>query len=144
MKGIMLAMAGLAGMSVVAASLWAEPVESAAVALRPLDTQASAAQASPSVVALYKNSRCRKEIGVLDLNEHESNTYHRLPKGCSDEISSLRWNLPPGVVVVFFENGATSTNKGIQYAIFGNGEDLDFDSGNINDELSSWVWYKIG
>lgn len=127
----------------IAVSLSAEPISSATRAPRPLQTSAAVAQASPNSVALFKDSDCRKDLAAFDITAYDSNTYHKLPKDCADEISSLRWNLPPGVVVTFYENGVSADNKGMNYSVFGDGELESLDKAELNDKLSCWAWYKI-
>ena len=138
-----LTFAGAVGLTLVAVALNAEPPQAATLAPRPLTATPAAVQPPMNSVVLFKNSGCRSDVGVIDIAGHESGSFHELPDDAKDEISSMRWNLTPGVVVVLYQNGASTKKKGIQYAIFGNGVDHSLDHSELNDELSSWAWYRI-
>ena len=58
-----------------------------------------------------------------------------------DDMSSLQWNLPPGVVVVFYEDSA---EKGEQLIIWGKGQISELRSRDFNDKVSRWAWYYVG
>jgi hypothetical protein len=64
-----------------------------------------------------------------------------LPKDLGDSMTSVRWNLPPGVVVVFYEDG---TGKGEQLVLWGKGQYSDLQKLDFSDKASRWAWYDIG
>ncbi len=66
---------------------------------------------------------------------------NELPKGLPDAMSSLRWNLPRGVVVVLYEN---SDARGEQLILWGTGEVADLKKWEFNDKASRWAWFDVG
>ena len=59
----------------------------------------------------------------------------------NDQMTSLRWNLPEGVLVVFYDN---IDGTGRQLAIWNKGEHPTVSPWNFNDRASSWAWYRLG
>lgn len=66
---------------------------------------------------------------------------NEIPSGIKDGLTSVRWNLAPGVVVVFYEDGA---GKGEQLVIWGKGEAAEVSIWDFNDKASRWAWYDVG
>ena len=66
--------------------------------------------------------------------------YHGL-LSINDQMTSLRWNLPEGVLVVFYDN---IDGTGRQLAIWNKGEHPTVSPWNFNDRASSWAWYRLG
>jgi hypothetical protein len=62
-------------------------------------------------------------------------------EGANDRMTSLRWNLPEGVVVVLYDN---VDGTGRQLAIWGRGEVETITPFNMNDRVSSWASYRLG
>jgi hypothetical protein len=90
---------------------------------------------------LYKDSDFRgNETWVhIDPQAMAPHKSHRLKSGIHDDLSSLRWNLADGIVVVLYQD---SNGEGSQIAIWGRGQ---FDSlGRFNDKATSWSWFRIG
>jgi hypothetical protein len=56
-----------------------------------------------------------------------------------DCLSSLRWNLDPGIVVTFFED---HSGGGRQYQVWGQGQDSDTHNNNFKDCASSFSWHR--
>ena len=110
---------------------------------RPLTAQPSMEVPIENLVSLFKNSGFGKPIGYVDIAQFAPSTFHKMPQGASDALSSLRWNLPDGVVIVFYENGVTTTNKGKQYVVFGSGQDDKLSDDNFQNCVSAWAWYKV-
>src|SRR5688500_18773588 len=61
--------------------------------------------------------------------------------GRSDSMTSLKWDLPPGVVVVFYENADAS---GDMFTIWGRGQIDSVSLWAFNDKVSRWAWYHVG
>lgn len=59
----------------------------------------------------------------------------------ADEMTSLRWNLPPGVVVVLYED---AEGRGRQLTLFGRGQYPSVSLWDFNDKVSRWAWYDLG
>lgn len=138
-----LTVVGAAGLALLVAGSSAEPPQFATRAERPLTAMTAATSAPHGSLVLFKNSGCRDDLAVISIEEYESNTFHALPDDAKDHMSSLRWSLPSGVVVVLYENGADKDDKGVQYPIFGAGEVKSLSEAKLNDEASSWAWYRI-
>ena len=64
---------------------------------------------------------------------------HRLGDA-RDSVSSLRWNLPPGVLVVLYEDAG---GYGRQLALWGKGQYETVSEWDFNDKASRWAWYDI-
>lgn len=111
---------------------------------RPLMTQESKERIVENTLELYrgvgardtKPDRVVKVDAVTNLPEGE---LQRMPKAMDNKASSMRWNLPPGVVVVLYDlvNGQKR-----RMPIWGNGEMMDMRF--MNDRVSAWAWYNIG
>ena len=56
-----------------------------------------------------------------------------------DSMSSLKWNLPAGVVVVLYED---KDGKGEQFVIWGSGERSSV--GSFDNKLNRWAWFYVG
>lgn len=61
--------------------------------------------------------------------------------GRSDSMTSLKWDLPPGVVVVFYENADAT---GDTFSIWGRGQLSSVSLWAFNDKVSRWAWYNVG
>jgi hypothetical protein len=66
---------------------------------------------------------------------------HELPSPMRDSLTSLRWNLPPGVVVTLYQDAA-GRNQSV--ALWGQGEVRDLDVWDFNDKASRWSWTYVG
>jgi len=64
-----------------------------------------------------------------------------LPNGLNDSLTSLRWNLAPGVIVAFYEDGS---GKGEQLIIWGKGQSPDVSHWDFNDKATRWALYNVG
>jgi len=59
----------------------------------------------------------------------------------ADDMTSLRWDLPTGVVAVFYEN---ADGTGNQFTIWGRGQMNSVSLWSFNDKVSRWAWYDVG
>jgi hypothetical protein len=66
---------------------------------------------------------------------------NEMSKGLNDSMSAVRWNLSPGVIVVFYED---ASGKGEQLVLWGKGQHSDLDKWDYNDKASRWAWYDVG
>jgi hypothetical protein len=62
-------------------------------------------------------------------------------RNIKDDMSSLKWNLPPGVVVVFYQHAG---GRGQRIAIWGRGQKRSLGDWGFNDKVSRWAWYSTG
>lgn len=97
---------------------------------------------TPGTIHLYRNVDFGGQHEVIaDVMSQPHNTLTRLPSGLNDDVSSMRWNLPPGVVVMFYQDAQGEKQ---QAAIWGNGQVSDVDEWDFNDKISRWSWHYIG
>ncbi|MCG8407470.1 MAG: hypothetical protein MI923_19900 [Phycisphaerales bacterium] len=93
-------------------------------------------------IRLFDDKHLRKPVGELNIFRMEENKVHDLPKY---KVSSLGWRLPPGVVVVFYDETKYEDDwPGSQYTIWGHGADDDLKDDEFNDEMSAWSWHYVG
>ena len=93
-------------------------------------------------IILYEHSDFSEKDRVreLDLEDYSENSVHSLHAiDFKDCLSSLKWRLPKGVTVVFYEH-VDGTGK--QYPIEGRGEDRHTHRNGFGDKASSWKWYR--
>jgi hypothetical protein len=64
-----------------------------------------------------------------------------VPKKMGDSLTSLRWNLPEGVIIMLYQDAG---GKKQQVAIWGEGELADLDLWDFNDKISRWSWAYVG
>ena len=91
---------------------------------------------------LFKNRDVKGEPQLLEhITDKPANTYQEMPKG----ISSLKWKLPEGVVVMFSEK---ADGVGPNLAIWGSAAGgSQFDTlalWQMNDKLKYWSWQYVG
>ena len=107
-----------------------------------VDDLSADANLQPNTVVLYEhrnfaeNGRIRHLI-ITEFSPQDLYSLHVIDfKDC---LSSLKWNLDPGIVVVFYED---HDGGGRRYEIIGTGEDKDTHNNNFKDCASSWRWYR--
>ena len=97
---------------------------------------------APATMSLYKHKNFEGEaIALTDVTAQPANQLHPLPPDMNDKLTSLRWNLPPGVVVMFYQDAGGHKQ---QAAVWGSGQVEDVDSWDMNDKVSRWSWHYIG
>jgi hypothetical protein len=79
-------------------------------------------------------------LTVAPVTKESQTEYHGVGM-LNDQMTSARWNLPPGVIVVFYDN---IDGTGRQLAIWNKGEYETVSPFNMNDKISSWAWYRLG
>lgn len=94
-----------------------------------------------STLQLFKSKNFEANTVTLNPLSQAANTLHRLPEDLPDSLTSMRWNLPPGVVVMFYQDADGGKQ---QVPIWGNGQVADLDIWDFNDKASRWAWYYIG
>jgi len=94
-------------------------------------------------VRLFLDSKMRKEKGSLSriTRAYEAGKIYELDKDIRGRLSSVRWNLPGGVVVVFYES---TKGKGRQFAIWGRGEYSSLKIWDFGDQAKAWAWFPVG
>ncbi len=91
---------------------------------------------------LWRHTDYRGKIGpVTSVTGYAPGEYHRLPEGLGDDMSSVRWDLPPGVVVILYQH---SKGSGRHIALWSRGEFPRLSRWDLNDKVSSWAWFYVG
>lgn len=113
-----------------------------AYAVRPLMTRECESRPADNTLELHKDEAVRDKgndvIKITSVTDAEQGKMQLIEGPLNDKVSSLRWNLPPGVVVVLYEN---TDGTGRRIPIWGNGENVKLRS--INDCISAWAWYDV-
>ena len=58
-----------------------------------------------------------------------------------DSLTSMKWNLPAGVVVTLYED---ADGKKDRVSIWGSGQIDSLDVWDFNDKVSRWSWAYVG
>ena len=66
--------------------------------------------------------------------------WNKLPGDKENGLSSLRWNLPDAVIVLF----SADDDGGNNIAIFGQGQNADLGAIDFDNRASRWTWANIG
>jgi hypothetical protein len=113
-----------------------------AYSARPIGATKSPAIADQNTLSLYKDIAVRNKgdkvqqiTSVTDVPEGE---LQAITTELNNRVSSMRWNLPPGIIVVLYD---IEDGTGRREVIWGNGDQLKM--GPMNDRASAWAWYNI-
>jgi hypothetical protein len=111
-----------------------------AYAVRPLMTRACEKRPADNTLQLHKDEAVRdkdEDVMMIESVTDRPEGELQLVEGpLNDRVSSLRWNLPPGVVVVLYDN---ADGTGRRIPVWGNGEHVKLKA--MNDRISAWAWY---
>jgi len=108
---------------------------------RPIGTQTSAATVPDNSMVFFRNKDFRDKISdVTDVTAKESWRHHSFDTQAK-HFSSLRWNLPRGVLVTLFSG---NNCDGMSLSIWGAGEVANLSDWKLNDELAGWSWNYVG
>jgi hypothetical protein len=109
---------------------------------RPAATKPLSATVPADAMQFFKDKNFSGTMfQVSDVTTKLSWRAHQFEGKQENKISSLRWNLPPGVVVNLHER---DDGLGRTIYIFGSGEISEIKPWKLNDKLSSWAWNYIG
>jgi hypothetical protein len=108
---------------------------------RPHDTQDAAVVVPEGSVQMFRDHDFQGRVVTISPGASGGGQAHELRDGMEDSMSSLRWNLPSGIVVVFYEDDG---GKGEQFTIWGKGQTPSLHKWNFNDKASQWAWYNVG
>lgn len=72
---------------------------------------------------------------------HAAGTLNEFPADYDNAITSLRWHLTPGTLVVLFDDAA---GKGPQLALWGKGQIPDLGKVDFNEKATRWASYDVG
>ncbi len=116
----------------------------AGLSARPLMTQHSDERIVENTLEIHKDVGARdKKPGkdlitvdaVTDIPEGE---LQLMPKALDNKASSIRWNFPPGIVVVLYD-GADGTLR--RMPIWGDGVMVHLKP--MDNRISAWAWYNV-
>ncbi len=95
----------------------------------------------PGSLQLWEDTDYRDDIlPITDVTSFATGEFHRVPKDLRRKMSSLRWSLPPGVIVVFAEN---KNGTGKRITVWDKGQIPKLLHLDFNDEVSSWAWFSV-
>ena len=107
---------------------------------RPLGASPTVATLPTGVIEMYADRGLRGGLTTVGpIHGHAMGVRHNVT-GLADQLTSLRWNLPPGVVVVFYED---AFGPGEQLVIWGSGQYESVSQFDFNDKASKWAWYDL-
>jgi len=141
-RGLMFAALALGAACIAAPSFEPSPGDaSAGYSERPVGTLAAAQTVPGDTIQFFRNKNFEGDMTQI------SEVTGKPPWGDHDfeskakHFSSLRWNLPRGVIVSLFTR---QNNSGKSLAIWGSGEIAELSKWKMNDELSGWAWNGVG
>ncbi len=79
-------------------------------------------------------------IEVNPVTKQWSSRLQELDKHVRGKGKSLEWNLPPGVLVVFYDN---TNGKGRQFVIWGKGSRTSLVSADFEKRAAAWAWAYV-
>jgi len=108
----------------------------------PPGTQTLTADLAPLSMRFYSSADFKgTEATIGGVDTIQPGELMEMPKGLADQLSSLRWNLPSGIIVVLYEDSA---GKGEQMVVWGKGEAAEVSIWDFNDKASRWAWFDVG
>lgn len=109
-------------------------------ALRPFGAEELTAPQPANSIYFFKDRDFRGDVARIE-NVASMPMAQAVKIGDNwDQMSSLRWRLPEGTVVVLYED---AEGKGNQMALWGEGEINSVAPWEFNDKLSRWAWFPV-
>ncbi len=108
---------------------------------RPVMASISKKRRAEESMELHKDKAMRGTkdknlIEIKSLTDVEEGVLKPIREKLNNKLSSLRWNFPPGIVVIFYDN---ADGTGRRLPLFGEGEMPDVRA--MNNRISAWAWY---
>jgi hypothetical protein len=112
------------------------------IAAPPGSETLNVALEAPSI-QLFANANFKGTEATLSKldNINPQGKANDMPKDLNDSVSSLRWSLPRGALVIFYEDAAP---KGEQLVLWGSGQMAELTKWDFNDKASRWAWFNAG
>ena len=111
-------------------------------AVRPLMTKESKERAAENSLELHRDTGARDKrdhvLKISPVTDRPQGVPQPVGGGLDNKVSSLRWNLPPGVVVILYDN---ADGTGRRQPFWGHGEMDDIRA--MNNRTSAWAWYDL-
>lgn len=102
---------------------------------QPLHAQECSVSIPSGSIVFYKDTHFEGREEVFKIEGKELHEMHDIGGKLSGSISSLRWNLPSGTIVVLY--GSSAKNPSRQYVIWGEGQDDRLTGHGVNDKLTT-------
>lgn len=88
-----------------------------------------------------KNFSGREAWLAINATSHPAATPHELDRGIKGKVSSIKWNLNDGIVVVFY---SSSKGTGRQLPVWGSGTFGSLRPYDIDGKIDAWAWFRVG
>ena len=102
---------------------------------QPLHAQECSVTIPMGSIVFFQNSEFGGREEIFKVEGKAPHEMHNISEKMSGSISSLRWNLPEGTIVVLY--GSSTTNPSRQYVIWGEGQDDRLSGHGVNDKLTT-------
>lgn len=110
------------------------------VSLRPIATEGLATPLASNTIYLFEDRDFKGDVVRLEnVTSRAQGAMQELSD--DDSVTSVRWNLPPGAVVLFTQH---EDGKGDRVVVWGQGQVNSVSPWNFNDKISGWAWYDLG
>jgi len=96
---------------------------------------------APDSIYLFRDADFHGDVTRVEGVTHQPAGALQSLEARRDNLSSVRWDLPPGVVVVLYDN-ADGTSE--QLPIWGRGQIRSVAAWRFDNRASRWAWYYIG
>jgi hypothetical protein len=109
---------------------------------RPMMTQQSKERLAEDTLELHKDVGVRDKgkdvLAIESVTSRPEGALQPITGPLDNKVTSLRWNLPPGRIVVLYDN---ADGTGRRLPLWGDGEVSDLRT--IDDRISAWAWYDL-
>jgi len=113
-----------------------------AFSVRPLMTQESKKRLPEDTLELHKDTGVRdkgKDLLRIDsVTDKPEGDLQPMTDHLDNKVTSLRWNLPPGKIVVLYDK---ADGTGRRMPLWGDGQVSDLRT--IDNKISAWAWYDV-
>ncbi len=110
--------------------------------VRPLMTQESKQRLPEDTLELHKDVGVRDKVKDLlridSVTDKPEGDLQPITDHLDNKVTSLRWNLPPGKIVVLYDN---ADGTGRRMPLWGDGQVSDLRT--IDNKISAWAWYDV-
>jgi hypothetical protein len=110
--------------------------------VRPLMTQESKKRLPEDTLEFHKDVGVRdkdKDLLRIDsVTDTPEGDLQPITEYLDNKVTSLRWNLPPGKIVVLYDN---ADGTGRRMPLWGDGQVSDLRT--IDNRISAWAWYDV-
>jgi hypothetical protein len=118
------------------------PLRGDSSTILPLGGETLSVTLTDNTIQLFKDKSFRSDMKQISpVSGVKAGELQFMPSGLDDSATSAQWNLPPGVIVMLYENPDGKRNR---VALWGSGEVSDLGSWDLNDKASRWSWAYIG